>query len=247
MIQIGHGAVYHTRKSGYKNNFRYPSYFIFFDTQKTQSLNEQFKKQFYRLLSLDAKNYLEGGSADIDTSVRHFLQTRCDYQAETVLLHTMPKVLGYVFNPVSFWFCKKQGIWDGVLVEVNNTFGERHFYWLHVKEGINPSSWYKMEKMFHVSPFFPVDGFYKFQFEWNPTMINVEIHHHAPDGALRLATGIRGELKPLHEETVSHVLGKYGWITLLVILRIHWQALILWLNKTRFYKKPPLPKNEVTS
>ena len=80
---------------------------------------------------------------------------------------TMPRMLGYVFNPVSFWFCRdRSGALRAVLCEVNNTFGESHCYLVHHDDlrPIEPDAWLDGRKAFHVSPFLPVEGGYRFRF-----------------------------------------------------------------------------------
>lgn len=98
-----------------------------------------------------------------------------------------------------------------------------------------------------MSPFFPVDGFYKFRFQYSDSRFRVDINYFGPDRKLRLATWTGGELIPLEQQTPSSLLFKFGWMTPLVVLRIHTQALRLWINKIRFYKKPDLPSKGVTS
>jgi hypothetical protein len=71
--------------------------------------------------------------------------------------------------------------------------------------------------------------------------------YHEAGGALRLATWVEGALRPVTEHSLTSILGKYGWMTLMVIVRIHFQALRLWILKSRFYKKPDRPAKEITS
>lgn len=247
VLQIGQGKVHHHRAEGAKNSFNYPTYFIYFNCKQEEELRSVFRKNFYSTLSLESKDYLRGSTESIDSCVKNFLKTSCNYEADEVYLHTLPRVLGYAFNPVSFWFCFRQNTLDAVLVEVNNTFGERHFYWIHPGNTITSDTWYKAEKVFHVSPFFPVDGFYQFRFNLNKESIKVDINYHAPEGHLRLATAVEGDLTPLTHHSLLPLFFKYGWITLFVILRIHTQALRLWIKKQKFYTKPALPEKEISS
>jgi DUF1365 family protein len=246
-IRISEGHVNHTRLEGAKNSFRYPSFYILFPVNAADELIGQLKKKFRGVLSFVPRDYLRGSEGALDHSIKSFLLETCAYEAEEVWLQTLPRMFGYAFNPVNFWFCKRAGGLEAVLVEVNNTFGERHFYWIEPKTEISDSQWFEAKKCFHVSPFFPVEGFYRFRFRLSDASSRVDINYHAPDGALRLSTWVEGKLGILEERSVFHILKRYGWMTPVVVLRIHSQALKLWLKKIKFYRKPSPPKKEVTS
>src|SRR5262249_35193061 len=157
VIRIGEGSIFHGRHDGIRNQFRYPTYFLNFPCQDEEILRQSLRQRFRGVLSLRAEDYLTDKPGTLDTKIKTFLHERLGYNAEEVRLQTMPRVLGYVFNPVSFWFCYRDGRPDAVLAEVNNTFGEKHFYWIHPNEGISSGEWISAKKVFHVSPFFPVE------------------------------------------------------------------------------------------
>lgn len=242
---LGEGHVYHSRKQGAGSPFKYPSFFIWFPCADENSVQELLKSKF-SFFSLKAKDYLHQNSTSFESGIKNFLKENCNYAAEDVWFHTLPRMFGYAFNPVSFWCCYRSGQLDAVLAEVHNTFGERHFYWINPTGGIDESQWYKTEKVFHVSPFFPVEGFYQFRFQFSRKEARVDINYHAPSGELRLATWISGKLAPLGEKSFFKLFFRYGWITPMVVLRIHFQAFKLWIKKNRFYSKPALPSKEIT-
>lgn len=245
-LSIGQGSVFHSRRGEIQNSFRYPVYFLFFHTEAAPDLRKLFTRGLWRVFSLKSKDYLLGKSGDLDELVKEFLKERCDYEAEEVWLQTMPRMFGYVFNPVSFWICHKAKKVDAVLVEVNNTFGERHFYWLPQPVALASQEWMESPKQFHVSPFMPVDGSYKFRFHLEKNSTKIDIFHHSPSGKLRLATWVQGDLSALSSQSPLRLLMRYGWMTPLIVLRIHAQAFRLWIKKARFYTKPALPRQEVT-
>lgn len=246
-VKFGEGHVYHARKEGADNSFRYPTFFIYFRSDLEEQLRATLQSRFMSFLSFSPKDYLKGDAGSIDLNIRKFLSEICDYKPDQIWLHTLPRMLGYAFNPVSFWLCKREGRIDAVLVEVNNTFGERHFYWIKPDGGISSDKWYRAEKVFHVSPFFPVEGFYQFRFQAGDEKMRVDINYHGPDGALRLATWVEGVMSSLGEKSLLKVFVKYGWITPMVVFRIHYQALKLFLKRSRFFRKPALPREEVSS
>jgi len=152
----------------------------------------------------------------------HGLGAVCNGDA---VLMTMPRMLGYVFNPVSFWFCRdRAGGLRAVLCEVNNTFGETHCYLVHHADHgvLQADEWFDGRKAFHVSPFLPVEGNYRFRFR------------------------LDGPFEPLADRTVLRRFLGNPTMTLGVVARIHWQALKLWRKRARFYRKPAPPPEFVT-
>ena len=177
--------------------------------------------------------------------VDHGLAEACDGR---VTLMTLPRLLGYVFNPVSFWFCRdRAGRLRAVLCEVNNTFGETHCYLVHHDDlaPLEPQGWLQGRKVFHVSPFLPVEGGYRFRFRLDAERVHVDVNYHDADG-LMLATSVGGSLAPLADRAVVRNFLANPTMTLGVMARIHWQALHLWLKRVRFHRKPAPPPELVT-
>lgn len=163
-------------------------------------------------------------------------------------LHTFPKMLGYAFNPVSFWFFHNiAGQCLAVLCEVNNTFGERHFYLLQGENGmpVNKGVTLFADKQFHVSPFFPVKGSYRFRFmdSGNRTVARID---YFDQEELKLTTSVSGELTQPTNLLWLYTMLKYGWFTFMVIAKIHWQALKLLLKGAKFHTKPSPPEKSLT-
>lgn len=171
-------------------------------------------------------------------------------------LHTFPKVLGYVFNPVSFWYFYSDSETSPkrrcsvVLCEVNNTFGERHFYLLTPPEDqphgtLDRGALLHARKVFHVSPFFPVSGRYEFRFFNTESSTMARINYFEHD-TLQLSTSVSGQLLHPSAGLWCRSLLKYGWFTLAVIVKIHWQAVKLLAKGAKFHRKPEPPTNLVS-
>ena len=170
-----------------------------------------------------------------------------------IWLQTFPRVLGYVFNPVSFWICTRaDGQVQAVLAEVNNTFGERHCYLLHHDSGKTVQSGETLvsKKVFHVSPFCDVRGEYHFRFLFpqdsyskRNIVCRIELHE---DGTPLINTSISGLAQTLSKSALYLAFLRYPLMSLGVIGRIHWQALKLWLKGVPFYSKPKPPELEIT-
>jgi hypothetical protein len=162
----------------------------------------------------------------------------------------MPRILGYIFNPVSFWFCSdnKDKI-RAVLCEVNNTFGERHFYFCSHKnnEIIKPKDLIYADKIFHVSPFLEREGKYCFRFSFQHNSCGAWIDYFDKNGNKKLVTSIFGKFHKLSKKSINYFFWKYPLITIKTILLIHWQALRLKLKGIRYISKPAQIKETLTT
>ena len=173
-----------------------------------------------------------------------------DDAAGEIWLQTMPRMFGYVFNPVSFWFCHRaDGALRAVLCDVRNTFGERHLYLLDQGGPIAYGSELRASKIFHVSPFCKVEGQYRFRFLRNSEQGGerhlARVDYDDLDGPL-LQTSLSGTARPLRDAVIAHALLRYPLMTLGVMARIHWQALRLWLRRVPFFSKPLPPQEKVS-
>ncbi len=156
-------------------------------------------------------------------------------------LQAYPRVLGYVFKPVSFWYCHRaDGLLAAVVAEVNNTFGERHCYLLAGPD----VAWGRellARKVFHVSPFCAVQGGYRFRFMRTDERVVARVDHDDEQGAL-LQTSVSGQLAPLTPQAARAAFFGMPLMTLSVVARIHWHALRLWLKRVPFFGKPAPPQ-----
>jgi uncharacterized protein len=255
--QIGFGQVRHTRLRPRRNAFAYPTYFLMLPLRSMASgavagdlaVNRRAALAFYEADHGDGRGPEAGGAlAWLDQLLA--AEGVTDALGE-VWLHTYPRVFGFTFKPVSFWYCHRtDGSLSAVLVEVNNTFGERHCYLVtEPRYGVEATA----RKVFHVSPFCAVQGGYRFRFmrtaapqgEQVPARTVVRIDYDDEDGPL-LCTSVSGELQPATAAALSRALWRYPAMTWMVVARIHWQALKLWFKRTAFHSKPRPPEQFVT-
>lgn len=241
---FGEGWVMHARPadaSRLKNKFQYPVFNLLVPVHSEQALNKLTQSTF---MSLSPCDYLDGRGGSLREKIEDFLGSELNYSCEQIWLQTLPRIFGYVFNPVSFWFCYKGGNLDAVLCEVNNTFGDRHYYFIkNVRQ--DGSAMHSLPKSFHVSPFFAVTGHYTFKFKKDSEKSDVTIQLF-DDDKLKLDTSIRLKFRPLKDFSTLYILRKYGWITVMVILKIHYQAIKLWSKGAAFFRRPPLAKERLT-
>lgn len=168
--------------------------------------------------------------------------------AEIVLV-TLPRVTGFGFNPVSFWLCHDvDGALIAVLAEVNNTFGERHCYLCRKADGtpIGPGDEIEAEKVFHVSPFLPVDGTYKFRFIETSDRLAVSIDLYRDQRHVLSAT-IAGRLAALTSRALLARFLRRPFPAMQVVLLIHYHAARLYMRGLKPFAKPPPPDIFVTT
>lgn len=166
-----------------------------------------------------------------------------------IVLVCMPRVMGYVFNPVSFWLCyDRAGGLRAVLCEVHNTFGERHTYvCARDDRGVLTTDdvlW--GEKVFHVSPFLQRTGEYSFRFEVNEERFAVWIDYYDADRQKQLVTALAGSVMPLTVARLRGLAWRYPLVTIRAVLLIHWQALKIVAKGIKYVPRPLQKKEKVT-
>jgi DUF1365 family protein len=240
-IQLCRGEVRHARQRPVRHAFRYPAFYVRVPLRSAGAGGglRCFSRNRFNLLALHDRDH-GNGQGDLSGWIDALLQRHGIGDADgEVWLQTMPRLLGYAFNPVSFWFCQRaDGQLRAVLCEVNNTFGERHFYLLQ-PGGMEAA------KCFHVSPFCRVEGRYRFRFaERGPRQLAAIDYYD--DAGLLLRTSLSGLAQPLSDRAILHLLAATPFATLAVMVRIHLQALRLWLRRVPFFSKPAAHVTQVT-
>lgn len=175
-----------------------------------------------------------------------------DHADGEVVLQTMPRLFGYVFNPVSFWFVHdQQGALRVLVAEVNNTFGQRHQYVLTAPglAEIKEDTVLECQKIFHVSPFCDVEGVYRFKSSRRAEQARMAIDYFdTPDNPEPLIkTAIVIQSQAFSTAALLASLVTMPMMTFGVMMRIHWQAFKLWRQGARYHPVPPLPKDEVSN
>jgi DUF1365 family protein len=156
-----------------------------------------------------------------------------------VILLTLPRVFGYLFNPVSFYFCyDRQGEPAAVIAEVTNTFREVKPYFLGAPARDPRTGAFRLRvpKHFYVSPFSDVDVAFDFNLRMPGEHLALQIDDYT-EGARTLTTTLTGERQELTTARLAWYTLKYPLITVRVIALIHWHALRLWIKRVPWFAK----------
>jgi DUF1365 family protein len=256
--QLCFGQVRHLRLRPVRHGFRYSMYFV------RLPLRAMGEEGFAcRLFSRNRRNLLSFYDRDHGDGVQPLPQWVDGLLAEQgvhdadgeIWLQTMPRVLGYVFNPVSFWFCHRaDGALRAIIADVHNTFGERHCYLLENGGVIGVAQELPVRKIFHVSPFCSVEGGYRFRFfsgrrgagpHAGSEQTLACIDYDDQLGPL-LETSLSGRAETLSDRGAARAFFGYPMMTFGVVARIHIQALKLWLRRVPFFSKPLPPQHKVS-
>ena len=245
---LGFGQVRHARLKPARNAFAYPTYFLMLPLRAIARHGSGALAHNRRaLISFFDRDHGDGGGNALAWIEALLLREGVEDATGEIWLHTYPRVLGYAFKPVSFWFCHTAGgELRAIVVEVNNTFGERHCYLLdQPRYGEELTA----DKVFHVSPFCSLEGGYRFRF-MRSSAGGVEktvarIDYDDASGPL-LQTSVSGTLQPVTRASLRKALWGYPAMTFGVIARIHWQAFKLWRKRVPFITKPKPPEIFVT-
>lgn len=245
------GAVFHERHLPVSNRFNYTMFTVCLPLSSLErGASALFGIERLRLFSFFNRDHGARDGSPLLPWVRailsrHGLAEVCDGE---VMLQTMPRLFGFVFNPVSFWYClDREGRVRAVLAEVNNTFGEHHNYLIahEDRREIHSGDCLRARKVFHVSPFYPVHGEYRFRFSPSATHLGVAIDYF-DGGLLQLATRVAGRIQPLTTGSLLRAWLRSPLLTLGVVARINLQAIRLVAKRIPFFRKPHPPVEETT-
>ena len=241
------GATVHSRKGAVANSFRYRVNYVLVEDGPCAG-PALFSRNRGNLTALHDRDH--GGPPQQGRGavwVREVLAAQGLPGAEQIALLAQPRVLGHVFNPVSFWLCRDiAGALRVVIAEVTNTFGDRHCYLCH-RDDLAPltrDDRLLAKKLLHVSPFQPVAGGYAFRFDISDDRIGIWIDFSAGQGGL-IAT-LAGPLRPLTSLGILGACLRRPFGSRRVLALIHWQALKLWIKGQRYHRRPQPPVDEVT-
>lgn len=196
------------------------------------------------LLSFHDKDHLSGQGALRVEVEGHLARAGIDLSGGAIRLLCMPRVLGFVFNPISVYFCHRpDGAPAAMLYEVNNTFGQRHAYLIPVAAGDEGAIVQSCAKALHVSPFMDMDMRYRFETAPPSETATLSIDGHDGEGPL-IATSFLGRRRSLTDAEILRAFAAHPLLGLAVLAAIHWEAVKLLLKGIRLRggaAQPPDP------
>ena len=242
--------VVHTRHRPSRNHFRYHVYYLCVPLKALVSACTSWVMHHNRfgIFSFYDRDHAAANDTPEAWIRRLMVEWKLHEADGEIILLTMPRILGYGFNPVSFWFClDSAGQLRAVLSEVRNTFGEKHCYWsFHTDHRpISADDWLTSQKLFHVSPFLEVTGHYEFRFAYAADKIGVWINYYDAEG-LMLSTSLAGKRRELTSAALLRCFIRYPLVTFKVIALIHYHAIKLVRRGIRYHRKPAPPLTEIS-
>ncbi len=245
------GFVGHARTQPKVNAFRYNAYFIYVDLAELDELDASLAKFAHNGRALVRFRDADHGPRD-GSPLRPWIDALLagrgiDLEGGRVCVLCFPRVLGFGFYPVSFWYCfHADGTPRAVLAEVHNTFGGHHNYLLH-NDGA-PFDWDSRPtavKVFSVSPFIGMDARYEFAFSEPGDDLSVTLRDFVA-GPLLLTASLQLKAQPLTDEALSRVVRRYGPMSARAWVLIHLQALRIVSKGIRYIPPSPDPQEETT-
>jgi DUF1365 family protein len=233
--QLYECRISHARTVPLRNVFTYRTYLWLVDLDRLPRPGP--------LSRFSAKDHLGDPRRGIRENLDRFLTARgVDLGGGRVLMLAHARVLGYVFNPLTVYWCHRaDGTLACVVAEVHNTYRQRHAYLLHTDERGRA----EVPKQFYVSPFYPVDGRYRMSLPEPGATLALSVRLDRPDGH-SFAASVRGRAVPATARALLAAGVRHPWSTAAVSARIRWQGVRLYLRGLPVIPRPAhLPQEGV--
>jgi DUF1365 family protein len=240
---IYRGSVVHERLRPKRHRLRYSVFSLFFDLDELPDLDRRFRlfahNRFAPLSFYDRDHGPTTGDSLRPWVEERLQEAGIETNGVSIRLLCYPRIFGYVFNPLSVFFCYDPGgDLVAILYEVCNTFSERHTYVIPVAQSNSRIVRQTCRKSLYVSPFIDMDADYHFRILPPDDAVSVVIRQEDAKGPL-LAACFRGERQEMDDRALAHILLRFPLLTVKIIAAIHWEALRMWLKGFRVFSHSP--------
>lgn len=244
------GRVKHHRLRPRQHKFTYHAFWLWADLDQLQALSNRlcwFSYNGFNLFGFYDRDHGSGSDVALRAHIdRQLAAAGLDIGGGKIFLLTMPRVLGYVFNPLSIYFCYSQSdVLSAILWEVSNTFGERHSYLIPVVSNGRKLIRQTCDKCFYVSPFLDLEMTYTFRLHQPSESLSIAMTGSDTKGAMIVAA-LNGTRVELTDAALAKVFFNLPLLTLKVTGAIHWEALRIWLKGIKLRIRPPPPEQSIT-
>ena len=246
------GRVMHRRLRPAIHALSYRVFWLLLDLAEIDELDRRlrlFSRNRFNLLSFHDRDHGDGSGAALRPRLEALLAgAGVDIGGGPIRLLTMPRVLGYVFNPISLFYCHHaDGRLAAMVYEVTSTFGVRHAYLIPVPAEDQAAGLIRQRaaKALHVSPFMGMEMDYEFRGHAPGEHLDLRIDGLDAQGLL-ITAALSARRRPLTDGALLSAVAAIPFLTLKVVAAIHWEALKLWLKGIRLQPAPAPAREPVT-
>ncbi|PPR47335.1 MAG: hypothetical protein CFH19_00584 [Alphaproteobacteria bacterium MarineAlpha5_Bin9] len=238
---IFQNIVMHHRLLPFQNKFSYSVFSFYIDYDELSILNKSiypFSYNRFNFFSFYEKDHGYRNGKPLNLFINKELKKNKIYLKNLkIKILCFPRVLGYVFNPLSIIFCFDKDQLRAVFYEVKNTSNEQHSYFFATKSNNKKTYFHKCKKLFYVSPFIEMNSYYKFitKIPSNKLTILIEQYNHKNEKIL-IASQI-GKKRKINSSILFKYFFIFPFLTFKIIFLIHFQALIIYLKGGKFYSR----------
>jgi DUF1365 family protein len=241
------GSVMHRRFRPKPHLLRYSLCWLYLDIDAPPVGLRLFSVNRFNLASFHDRDHLDGADTPLRPRIEAAMRAAgVEPDGGAIRVLCMPRMLGFVFNPISVFFCHRQdGGIAAMLYEVHNTFRQRHGYLIPVDDPGCRVIRQSCEKTFYVSPFMAMAMRYAFRVVPPGDIASVVVDGGDSEGPL-ISTSFTGRRRELTDRALLGVLARHGVMSAKVLAAIHWEALLLWWKGLRIVPRPAPPVAPLT-
>ncbi len=259
MIQPAAASLYwcrvmHERLLPFRHKFNYRVFSLLLDIDRLPEIaggSRLLRHNRFGLISFHDRDHGPRDGTPLRPWVEAALaQNGLQDAAARIRIFCFPRLFGYVFNPLSVFFCyDDEERLRAVLYEVKNTFGDQHGYLIEVPRhsGNDTAIEHSATKQFHVSPFLPLEGQYRFRLLPPGEKVGISITQLSPSGAVQLVATQTGRRETLTDHSLLRAFIRHPLMTVKVMAGIHWEALQLWRKGAAFFRWTEPPRDAVST